>query len=97
MDYSIELKLNSPTQGGFYIIDGDRQLAELEFNINDKILEAYHTGVRKELEGQGIAGKLFNDLIAYARNNGYKIIPSCSYVLAKFNKNEANYIDIWEK
>lgn len=97
MNNLIELKYDSPTQGGFYIFEEGEQLAELEFSVNGKTLTAYHTGVQKKMEGQGIAGRLFNALVAYARDNGYKIVPECSYVLAKFSKNEDAFQDVWER
>jgi predicted GNAT family acetyltransferase len=96
MNNLIELKFDSPSQGGFYIFEEGKQLAELEFSINGKSLTAYHTGVRPELEGQGIAGRLFNALVSYARDNEYKIVPTCSYVLAKLSKNHEEFADVWE-
>lgn len=48
---------------------------------------AEHTLVPREIGGRGIAGLLVEDLIADARANGFKIVPQCSYVAAKFDKN----------
>ena len=94
MNHSIQFKINGG-RGGFFIENDGRQIAELDFEIKNNILNAYHTGVRKELEGQCIAGKLFDELVNYARENNYKVIPSCSYILAKFRRNANAFSDIW--
>ena len=72
-------------------------MAELEFTLNGDVVNAYHTGVRPQLEGRGIAGRLFDSLIDYARENGYKIKPTCSYVYAKMSKNPEKFADVWAK
>lgn len=91
----IQFKINDRNRGSFYIEQEGRQVAELDFEVKDNLLNAYHTGVRPELEGQGIAGMLFNELVNYAREKGYQVIPSCSYVLAKFSRRPDDYSDIW--
>ena len=48
--------------------------------------EAYHTFVSPESRGSGVAGKMFDELVSWARENQYKIIPSCSYVEKKFDE-----------
>lgn len=48
---------------------------------------AEHTLVPREFEGQGIAAKLVNALIADARAQGFLIEPQCSYVAAQFRRH----------
>lgn len=48
---------------------------------------AEHTLVPPEIGGRGIAGELVKELILDARENGFKIVPQCSYVAAKFDEN----------
>lgn len=91
----IQFKINDNNQGSFFIEENGRQIAELDFNIKNNLLNAYHTGVRPEFEGQGIAGKLFDSLVIFAREKGYQIIPSCTFILAKFRRNPDNYNDLW--
>ena len=57
---NIEFKKKKKKQGSFFINKESRQIAELDFEVKNNVLNAYHTGVRPELEGQGIAGKLFD-------------------------------------
>ncbi len=91
----IEFKIKDNQRGSFFIMQDGRQVAELDFEVKNNVLNAYHTGVRPELEGQGIAGKLFDEMVKYARENEYKVIPSCSYILAKFRRNPEGFADIW--
>ncbi len=92
----IQFKIDERKHGSFFIENGNgSQIAELDFEVKDGVLNAYHTGVRKELEGQGIAAKLFDEMVIYARENNYKVIPSCSYILVKFKRNENEFSDIW--
>lgn len=91
----IQFRIDANQRGSFYIEKDGKQIAELDFEVKDGVLNAYHTGVRKELEGQGIAGKLFDDMVSYARKNNYKVLPTCSYILVKFKRNEDGFKDIW--
>lgn len=91
----IHHRIEDERRGSFYIMDKERQIAELDYDLKDGILNAYHTGVRLELEGRGIAGKLFDEMVKYARENKYKVIPSCSYILVKFRRHPDKYCDIW--
>lgn len=81
----------------FYIgEDEDAPLAEITY-VNtgvDKII-IDHTIVSDELQGQGIAKKLLNKAVSFARENNKKIIPVCPYVKAQFEKNEDEYKDVW--
>lgn len=74
---------------GFFIFgeNGD-ELAKLTYRIEGKKLFFESTVVSPELRGQGIAGKLFNAGVEYARENGYKIVPICSYIVKKFESGE---------
>ena len=48
---------------------------------------AEHTLVPKEIGGRGVAGKLVDALIADAREQGFRVVPECSYVAAAFAKH----------
>ena len=84
-------------QGRFYIEQEGRFIAELDYRIKDNVLDAYHTGVRPEFEGQGIAGRLFDQMVQFARENNYTVLPTCPYILVKFRRNPEGFNDVWEK
>ena len=48
---------------------------------------AEHTLVPKEIGGRGVAAKLVEAMVADARENGFKIVPVCSYVVKKFDEH----------
>jgi predicted GNAT family acetyltransferase len=48
---------------------------------------ATHTGVPPSMQGRGIAAKLVDALIADAREQGFKIVPACSYVASQFKRH----------
>lgn len=79
----------------FYIgEDESKPIAEITFKpTDDQTIIADHTYVSDELRGQGIAGKLFDKLIGYARENNLKIVPECSYVQSKMEKS-SDYDDV---
>ena len=81
---------------GFFIFDEDEKetLAELTYKKNGDILIIDHTYVSDKLRNQGIAGKLLNVAVNYARENKYKIKPVCSYVVKKFESSEFDDVNI---
>lgn len=89
----IQKRLND-NKGSFFIEENGRQIAELDFVIDGNVLDAIHTGVRPELEGQGIAGRLFDEMVKFAREKGYKVKPSCPYIDVKFKRNPEEFKDV---
>ena len=62
--------------------------AELTFTRRgpDKV-SADHTGAPDELRGTGIAAALVDHMVAEARAEGFRIIPLCPYVQARYRKH----------
>ena len=48
---------------------------------------AEHTLVPPEIGGRGLAARLVEALVADAREQGFKIVPQCSYVEAAFRRH----------
>jgi len=64
--------------------------AELTFTHRGaKLISADHTGAPESLKGTGAAAALVERLVADAREQGFKIIPFCPYVRARYAKNPA--------
>ena len=73
---------------GRFVLATSEGEAELTISIaSPTLVIADHTGVPKALEGQGIARKLLDALLADARANGYWIVPLCPYVNAQRRKH----------
>lgn len=60
--------------------------------LGNNVIEIDHTIVDKEYGGQGIAGKLVDEVVNYARENNLKISSTCWYA-SKRLKDE-KYKDI---
>ncbi|MGM8215440.1 GNAT family N-acetyltransferase [Bacillaceae bacterium W0354] len=79
----------------FYIGDNDNRDAEITFVAkDDEMIMIDHTEVSDKLQGQGVAGKLVEAVVNYARENHLKITASCSYAKHKLEKTEA-YHDVY--
>lgn len=53
-----------------------------------------HTFVPPALRGRGIAEKLVEAGVAYARAEQATIVPACSYVRALFDRHPERYADV---
>ena len=55
-------------------------LAEITFpNLDDNTVDVNYTFVDSSLRGQGIAGKLMQELVKDLQARGLKAVPTCSY------------------
>jgi len=57
----------------------DRTKAFVEYERVDDVLVVTHTWVPKEIGGRGIAGQLVRAALDFAREQGLKVRPQCSY------------------
>jgi predicted GNAT family acetyltransferase len=46
-----------------------------------------HVGVHPELRGQGVAGKITETALEYAKANSLRVIPMCGYAAAYIRRN----------
>ena len=61
--------------------------AELTWQAMGPLRIADHTFVPPEMRGQGVAQVLVEALVADAREQGFRIVPQCSYVAAQFRRH----------
>ncbi len=73
--------------------DGDKKIGYCQYEVNDDSLSITHTVVDKEYGGQGIAQKLLDEVVAYARDKSAKIMPVCSYAVKRFDE-DSKYNDV---
>lgn len=77
-----------PTRGRYFIGLAPGAEAEMTYSMStDGPMVIDHTGVPPAFEGRGIAARLVNAAIADAREQGFKIRPVCSYVVAQFRRH----------
>ncbi len=76
-------------KSGFMFYHGpeDNPLAKIIYTpAEDGVIIATSTVVDPSLRGQGIAKKLLDHLADFARQEGLKIRPECSYVVKAFER-----------
>ncbi len=77
------------TSHGAYRVQlpGTDQRAELTWRAMGPLRIANHTFVPPAMRGQRVAQQLVEALVADAREQGFRIVPQCSYVEAQFRRH----------
>lgn len=71
--------VHKPDIGRFEaIVEGLR--CEADYQLAGNVVRMTHTGVPPQLEGRGIAAALVKTALQWARAQGHKVDPICSYV-----------------
>ncbi|MFP4153215.1 MAG: GNAT family N-acetyltransferase [Alkalispirochaeta sp.] len=66
-----------------FVLDiGGREAELLYFVPEEGVLDLEHTFVPPDLRGSGAGGKVVRAALEYAREEGYRVRPSCSFVAA---------------
>lgn len=69
-------------------IEGSEHTGHLEWVARgERVRAATHTLVPPAIGGRGVAAKLVKALVADARDQGFRIVPACSYVEAMFRRH----------
>ena len=92
----IQLSLDDKGQGAFFIQENGQQLGEMVLSVSKEAVTVYHTEVAPEAEGKGLAKKLLDAMVAYAREKQLQVVPLCPYVLAQFKRHPDEYADLWK-
>jgi len=82
-------------RGAFYIEQDGVRAAELTFSAgpDGKLVMLDHTEVGESLRGQGIARKLVEAAVMWARQEKIKLVPVCPFARAVFDK-EPTFHDV---
>jgi len=62
-------------------------LSKLDYIRDGKNFVIAHVGVDPEFRGQGVAGKIVQASLEYAKQNSLRVIPMCSYAAAYIRRN----------
>lgn len=66
-----------------------KSIAEVTFpNVKEQVVNVNHTYVDDSLRGQGIAGKLMEELVQQLKQENKKAVLSCSYAVLWFDKHK---------
>lgn len=76
-------------EGGIFFIEQDgEQVAEMTYHRGGQALVIIdHTEVAPRLRGQGVARKLLDAAVQWARDNHIRVGATCSYVVAQFARD----------
>jgi predicted GNAT family acetyltransferase len=58
-----------------------------DYRLQGGVMQMTHTGVPPQLEGRGIAAALVRAAMDFARAQGHKVHPACSYVAAYMRRH----------
>ncbi|HNS41178.1 MAG TPA: GNAT family N-acetyltransferase [Taishania sp.] len=77
------------TLGRIYIFVDGKEGGFIEYLIRaDNSINAHETLVHERFRGKGLAGLLFDELIAYSKTKNYKIYPTCSFIVKSFERHQ---------
>jgi hypothetical protein len=91
----MEIKqFNRETKGFFKAIANGKEAGHMTYSWagSEKFI-IDHTEVNPDFKGQGVGNQLVDAAVAYARTNGFKIIPLCPFVKSVFDKR-TDYQDV---
>lgn len=74
------------TKGRYWMTVDGHEAVMTYTRQGEDVMVINHTGVPKELGGQGIATRLLEHVIEDVRAKDRKIVPVCSFVKAKVEK-----------
>lgn len=80
--------IDSDDHGAFFVADRNQRLAELTYvRSASGVVTIEHTQVSEALRGQGVARKLLDAAIAWARSTHIKLNATCAYAKAQFEQD----------
>ncbi len=62
-------------------------LSKLDYIHDEDALVITHVGVHPDLRGMGVAGKLTQVALEFAKAKSLRVIPMCSYAVAFIRRN----------
>ena len=81
------------TSNGRFELERDGQVAYLEYNLADKVLQLIHTEVPEALRGKGLASTLAESALEWARKHQVRVDVICPSVAA-YLKRHPEYSDL---
>ena len=80
----------SDGRGEFFLERDEVRLAELTYSrAGEKLVIIDHTLVDEQLRGLGVARRLLDTAVAWARSSGTRVRATCPYALREFQKDPA--------
>src|SRR5262245_9947588 len=75
-------------RGAFYFERDGERLAMMTYSrANERLVIIDHTEVHAKLKGLGVARRLLDAAVAWARSTGTRFAVTCSYAAGQFEKD----------
>src|SRR6476659_10313822 len=90
------MKVEHDERNTRFVVHFDDADAELVYaRVGPKLLDLQHTYVPESARGHGVAEVLAQAALSYAREQGYRIVPSCPFVRSwlRHHPEEASLVD----
>ena len=90
------MKVEHDERGNRFFVHFDDEDAELAYSrVGPRVIDLQHTYVPGSARGHGVADALAEAAFAYARENGYRVVPSCPFVRSwlRHHPDEATLVD----
>ena len=71
-----------------FVIYAEGKEVYVEFDMNDDKMDLDHTYTHPDLRGRGLAAQVVGAALEYAKENNFRVVPTCSYVRSFINKND---------
>jgi predicted GNAT family acetyltransferase len=85
----LEIQHSESEGGGAFFIekDGARLAEQVYRRIDGGHVVIVHTEVKPDLQGRGVARRLLDASVAWARETGTRVAATCPYAKAQFEKD----------
>jgi predicted GNAT family acetyltransferase len=94
----IQIEHREESSRGAFVIERDgARIAEMTYSrVGPDQVIIDHTFVHEKLRGHGVARKLLDQAVAWARESGTKVRATCTYAKGQFEQDES-LGDVWLK
>ncbi|MCL6494319.1 MAG: N-acetyltransferase [Ignavibacterium sp.] len=76
-----------------FVLEVEGQKVYTAYSLDNNVMDIYTTYTPPNLRGRGLAEKVVRAALEFAKENKYKVIPSCSYV-SVFIQRHNEYADL---
>ena len=83
----MSLQIAHDSQRHRFSVEVDRLQCELDYRLAGSVMTITHTGVPERVAGRGIAGQLMRAALNAARDEGWRVVPACSYATEFMSKH----------
>ncbi|MDQ3535635.1 MAG: N-acetyltransferase [Bacteroidota bacterium] len=83
------MKIRHDTLNKKFYFDEEGKKGHIKYNSNDAdILDLQSTFIDEDIRGQGYGKELVKYVLEYARENNFKVIPTCRMVSTYIKRNK---------